>query len=115
MSTPIISFLIEKYIAPNRKIPRTVVFSLIVLNMMHVLLYPVWYGFYFDIHPIMRALPLIVACIWFLKFMSYHHIWHDVRYHVALANSTQNSNKKGNVKIKGWEGNIIYSETQQSL
>lgn len=40
---------------------------------------------------------MMFACIWFFKFLSYHHIWHDVRYHVIKANKIQEiskSNKK---------------------
>lgn len=37
--------------------------------------------------------------MWFLKFLSYHHIWHDVRYHVILAYKISSSKiTKGDVK-----------------
>ena len=29
---------------------------------------------------------LMFGCVWFFKFWSFHHIWHDVRYHVIKAN-----------------------------
>lgn len=33
------------------------------------------------------------ACIWFFKFLSYHHIWHDIRYNVIKANKFQDIQK----------------------
>ena len=54
--------------------------------MAHTLLFPVWGGAKFNIFPIIRMLYLLFAAMWFLKLLSYHHIWHDVRHHVVLAN-----------------------------
>lgn len=42
VSSLLISFGIEKYLAPNPSVPRPVVFALIVLNMTHILVFPVW-------------------------------------------------------------------------
>ena len=53
--------------------------------MIHILIYPAWYGFYYELHRMLRVLPLLYAWMWFLKFLSYHHVWHDVRYHQMLA------------------------------
>lgn len=40
-----------------------------------------------EVHILLRVYPLLFSWIWFLKFVSYHHIWHDVRYHVSWIHS----------------------------
>lgn len=55
------------------------------MNIIHILISPCFFGWYYKVHPILRLLDLLFTCMWFLKFLSYHHIWHDVRYHVVLA------------------------------
>jgi hypothetical protein len=90
---PVISFLTEKLIAPISSIPRIILFSLIFLNMIYVLVFPVYYIREYKLHPLGGCFYLMFACIWFFKFLSYHHIWHDVRYHVIKANKIQDANK----------------------
>ena len=52
---------------------------------------------------------LMFACVWLFKFWSYHHIWHDVRYHVIKANKitqteeNNTSNKKSPISKKKLE------------
>ena len=38
------------------------------------------------------------ACIWFFKFLSYHHIWHDIRYHKRKIKSIKESLDKATSK-----------------
>ncbi|CAI2362233.1 unnamed protein product [Moneuplotes crassus] len=96
---PLISVGIEKYLACSKKVPRLVVFILIVLNLLHMLAYPCWYGAYMEVHMLVRIYPLLFSCMWFLKLCSYHHIWHDVRYHQGLIDS--DINKEGLVDSQG--------------
>ena len=86
LTSPIISFIIEGYIAPIQKIPREIVFALIVLNMANIIIFPLWWAPFSGMHPIWRVLYFLTAWTGFLKMLSYHHIWHDVRYHIILAN-----------------------------
>jgi hypothetical protein len=61
-----------------------------------------------------RILYLLLACTWFLKFLSYHHIWHDVRYHVILANTPEDTKDKsktnGDAKIKDLDKRLKVDE-----
>jgi len=84
VSSPLISFLIEKYIASNKNVPRAIVFGLIALNMVYILGYPVYFCSIYDITLLIKSLYLVWAACWFMKFLSYHHIWHDIRYHRDL-------------------------------
>jgi hypothetical protein len=93
VTSPIITFVIEKYLAPNKSVPRIVVFALIVANLVHVIVYPVWIGHRLELYAIARMYILLFTCMWLLKFISYHHIWHDIRYHVLLANNPEKENK----------------------
>ena len=54
--------------------------------MANIIISPLWCAPFSGMHPIWRALYFLTACTGFLKMLSYHHIWHDVRYHVILAN-----------------------------
>jgi diacylglycerol O-acyltransferase 1 len=83
ITAPFISYLIEKFLGANRRVPRIVVFAAIIVNMLYVLIYPVWRGHQFQFHPILRLLYMLSASTWLLKLLSYHHIWHDVRYHLV--------------------------------
>mmetsp|Transcript_5303 Transcript_5303/g.4486 ORF Transcript_5303/g.4486 Transcript_5303/m.4486 type:complete len:337 (-) Transcript_5303:35-1045(-) len=66
--------------------------------MLHILIYPAWYGNKHEFHLLVKALPLLFACMWFLKFLSYHHIWHDVRFHVELSKGGATNSQKDDVK-----------------
>lgn len=100
--------MIEKYIAPNPKVSRKLVFFLIVLNMAYILLFPMWCAHFAEIHPLLRAVYFMISSIGFLKLLSYHHIWHDIRYHVILANKPvleskndlKNEDSKSNDDVK---------------
>lgn len=98
VTCPIISFFTEKVLGANPSIPRWVVFSTIFMNMTHVLAFPMLYIRIYSLNPLACSFYLMFACIWFFKFLSYHHIWHDIRYHVIKANKYQEAGKsdKGN-------------------
>ena len=110
ITCPSFSFVIEKYIAPNPKVSRKLIFFLIVLNMAYILLFPMWCAHFAEIHPLLRAVYFMISSIGFLKLLSYHHIWHDIRYHVILANKpvleskndlkNEDSKSKDDVKVK---------------
>jgi len=74
-----ISFFIEKYLAPFKACPRLVVFVLILMNLTHILVFPAYCGIKYEFHPIVRGIYTGYACVWFFKFSSYHHVWHDLR------------------------------------
>lgn len=83
---PLISYITEKHIAIRSFIPRAFVFLIIILNLLYVLAFPVYYIQTTSLNPLASSFYLMFSCIWMLKFWSYHHIWHDVRYHVIKAN-----------------------------
>ena len=47
---------------------------------------PVLYIKWYKIDYVMRFMYLLEACVFLLKFLSYHHVWHDLRYHLIQAN-----------------------------
>jgi len=97
---PLISFLTEKIFGSNPSIPRSILFIIVFANMTYILTFPVLYIRWYSLNPLACSFYLMFACIWFFKFLSYHHIWHDVRYHVIKANKIQeveNSKSKSDV------------------
>ena len=76
---------IEK-LAARPKFKREIVWILIVLNLILLLTFPVWYIVHFDVDYTNRMFYLMEATVFMMKFLSYHHIWHDVRYHLIKAN-----------------------------
>lgn len=78
---PIISYIIERFIAIIEGMPRRLIFFFITLNMIYCLFYPIYHVKAYNMNPLAAWFYLMFACIWFFKFVSYHHIWHDIRYH----------------------------------
>ncbi|CAI2362448.1 unnamed protein product [Moneuplotes crassus] len=91
---PLISLGIEKYFASCIKVPRAIVFVLILINLFYMLGYPCWFGMYMQVHMLVRVYPLLFSCGFFLKMISYHHIWHDIRYHRSLLSSDSDKDSK---------------------
>lgn len=68
--------------------------------MTYTLVFPVIIGAYAQINPLVRSLYLMVAAMFFLKFLSYHHVWHDVRHHVVLANKIEKEKNESKTNEK---------------
>ena len=84
VAAPIISYIIERIHGKYQSMPRWIPVVAIVLNMIYILVFPVMYVQIYAVNPFASWFYLMFACIWFFKFVSYHHIWHDVRYHVRI-------------------------------
>ena len=72
------------------------IFILIVTNLMVLLYVPYWWCMTQPIHMGMKFILLGEVAIFFMKFFSYHHVWHDLRKFIISANSV----KEGKIKKK---------------
>ena len=82
ISWPIISYLIEKHLAPRAAVPSFVVLILIVLNLSYTLVFPYYHVRRTSINALFGIFMLGGSLAWFFKFWSYHHLWYDLRNQV---------------------------------
>ena len=76
-------FLLFAYViellASKNWFPRIIVFVFIVINLCASIVYPVLVSFVVESHPIMATYMMLAGTVQFLKIISFHHVWHDVR------------------------------------
>ena len=78
----VFSFVIEKYLAVIKEIPRLLIFFLIVLNTLCLtIIAPVAVILQDETNPVISISLLSVSTVIFLKLLSFHHVWHDVRFY----------------------------------
>lgn len=78
----IISFVIEKYLAVVKEIPRILIFILIVMNTLCLtIVAPVAVILQDETNPVISISLLSVSTVIFLKLLSFHHVWHDIRFY----------------------------------
>ena|ERR1700733_14185240 len=58
------------------------------MNMVGMLIYPLWVSWEVESHPLMAAFLMMLNCTQMLKLISFHHVYHDVRYLVRRAKLT---------------------------
>ena len=111
----LVAFTIEK-LAARPSFPRKLIWIFVALNIMFILAFPIWFinedidfGKFNFTNDVIgnRMLLLGEACIFAMKFLSYHHVYHDLRYHLIKGNKIQESNKQ-NTKF-GRSKSVDYS------
>jgi hypothetical protein len=58
---------------------------LTISNLALLLILPVLYVLYWNTHPLFNGLYIFNVCVVWLKLISYHQVYSDVRYHIKKA------------------------------
>lgn len=72
----------QTYIRPNQP-TETIVFFVHLLNVISILVVPIWFIFKFNTHPIVGLVIELASIILFLKLISYAHMNYRYRHRVA--------------------------------
>ena len=99
----VLSFWIE--ILASTRCPRIVVFLLVMANLTALLAYPVICSYRLQSHPGIGSYLMLFATVTFLKLVSFHHVYHDVRYLVKQIIAAKKKNQE--IKPSKIEGTIF--------
>ncbi len=88
------SFLIELYLSPSEAFPRVALFITIFANQVLIVGMPIWVVLSTETNPIVAMSLLFAASIFSLKTLSFHHVWHDVRFYVREERRRTGKQKK---------------------
>ena len=86
-----VSFWLE--ILASTRFPRVPLFILIALNLIGLLVFPVVISIRLESHPGIASYLLLFATTTFLKLVSFHHVYHDVRYLVKQVIAAKRSER----------------------
>ena len=96
MASIVISYALEK-LRGKDGVSARVHLNLIYLNLTLLLILPVAFVWYFDTNPLFNVLYILNVCIVWLKLVSYHHVWNDVRFHLEKARAMS---KKESLRVE---------------
>ena len=70
---------------------------LIVVNCVCLTIYPLYVSYHVESHPLLASFLMMLTVTYLLKLISFHHVYHDVRYLVRRAEKvTEPENSKYN-------------------